>query len=671
MVPTPTIRSASNPLNLIALVIVVGVLYVMRDVCIPFILAVLLTFVLSPVVGQLQKWRVSRVPAVFMVGGLLLATLGFGGWLVGGQLVSLAEKLPQYQANVHEKFKSFQTSPGGVVDRVNHSLNSLLKEVETIGSKSAAPAGAASPAKPDAAGPTTAPIEVAVVEPKASKVVAIESLLMGALSPVTTFGIVSILSLFMLIRQEDVRDRAIRLLGGGQLHVATQALDEAGQRVSRYLIAQLIINAAFGLCIVVGLYCIGVPYSLMWGLLAACARFVPFFGAPISAIGPVGMAFATTPGWSVVVMTIVLFAVLELVIANLVEPLLYGSNTRISPLAIIVSAIFWSWLWGPVGLLLSTPLTVCLVVIGWHVPRLRFLSVLLGDEPALAPEARFYQRLLAADQAEAWEIAEHKLRDSSLVELYDTLIIPALILAEEDRNHGNLDDSHEKYIFQSVRDLLEDLAERPVEKPAPVSAPVESAAVTARAAIGSEAGDDAAQGASHPSSVVRAPKVLCIPANDEADEMAAIMLSHLLIQRGIRVEVISCKTLAGERLELVKEQEATLVCVSAVPPEATRHARFMCKRLSSVYPTLKIVAGLWHTPDEPMTLQHKMPAGLASAVVTSLAAASERIAALANHETYRTDEQADAPIAAASMASNPSANRALPKTREDLLVLHV
>jgi len=389
MVPNPLIRNAPNPLNLLAPIIIVGVLYFTRAVCIPFVLAILLSFVLSPVVSRLQTWHLPRVPAVFLVMTLLLVLVGLCAWLVEGQLVSLAEKLPQYQANVHEKLKSFQTTPGGVLDRLNWTLDTYSREIESIGGE--APESATSRPQADTTAPTTQPIAVAVVKPQTSRVAAIQNMVLSVAGPIMNVGIVLILVLFMLIRQEDVRDRAIRLLSGGQLHVATQALDDAGKRVSRYLLVQFIINVSFGVCIGVGLYFIGVPYFVLWGLLAAGMRFVPYFGAPISALAPLMLAFAALPGWTAVVLTLVLFVGLELALANLAEPWLYGAHTQISPLAIVASAIFWSWLWGPIGLLLSMPLTVCLVVIGRHVPRLQFLSVILGDEPVLAPEARFYQ----------------------------------------------------------------------------------------------------------------------------------------------------------------------------------------------------------------------------------------------------------------------------------------
>ena len=420
--------------------------------------------------------------------------------------------------------------------------------------------------------------------------------------------------------------------------------------MSRYLLIQLIINTSFGACIAVGLYFIGVPYCLLWGVLAAGLRFVPYFGAPISAVAPLLMAFAATSGWTAVILTIVLYAALELSIANFVEPWLYGANTRISPLAILASAVFWSWLWGPIGLLLSTPLTVCLVVIGRHVPRLRYLSVLLGDEPVLVPR-RFYQRLLAGDQAEAWEIAEEKLRVSSLAELYDTVLIPGLILAEEDRHREELDATREKYIFQSIRDLLEDLAERPLEAPTPL-AEADDTPVTQRVAIGAEPGDAARKAPEEPPAG-KMLKVLCLPANDEADEMGAIMLSHLLVRRGMKAEALSFSTLAGERLEVVGEKEVGLVCVSVVPPEGLRHARYLCKRLRARYPGLKIVAGLWR---ETGDMEGKLPAGLADEVVTSLGSAVERIGALASLEAFRTDGGAG-PNAAAGTWTGAGAER--------------
>ncbi len=663
MPPAATIRTRANPVNFLVLIAVVAVLYFTRDVCIPFVLAILVTFVLSPVVRLIQKrLRFPRVLAVFLVVGAALAIFISGAWLVGGQLVSLAEKLPAYQANVHEKMKSFHTSPGGVIDRVNHTIDSYSHELEGIGSDGpatdgdSAPAASQSAARSESAAatatapatlttdtnPATQPIPVAIVRTAPpSKLGVFETLLSGVMGPVTTFFIVMILALFMLIRHEDVRDRAIRLLSGGQWKVATQALDDAGARVSRYLLVQLIVNLTFGVCICLGLTVIGIPYALLWGFAAACLRFVPYFGGPMAAIPPLVMGFAAMPGWGAVIWTLILFAGLEITIANFIAPWLYGSSTKISPLAIIASAIFWSWLWGPVGLLLSTPMTVVLVVIGQHVPPLWFLNVLLGDEPVLTPDVRFYQRLLATDQAEAWEIAEQKLQESSLAQLYDQVVLPGMVLAEEDRHANTLDEAREKYIFQSIRDLLEDLGQRPAAAPLPVTAEDGKAVVTERASIGVDGAGDQ-EGEDHgpvaaigkiPSDAM--PSILCIPANDEADEMGALMLSQLLAQRGIEAEVVSYKTLAGEVLEIVKQRRARLVCVSAVPPHALRHARYLCKRLRGRFPDLKIFAGVWHS--ETQALDETLPQELADGTEKNLAAAADKIIAMASLEKFRTD----------------------------------
>jgi len=624
----------TSPMNLIALVLVVAVLYFTRDVCVPFILAILLSFMLSPIVSWLRRWGLPRVPAAIGVMALLLLVLGLCGWLVGGQLIGLTEKLPQYQATVHEKLKSFQTAPGGLMDRLNRTFESYAHEFESIGTDT--------PTKdligvPTQTSPAIAAGTTVVAPTPISKVAVIERVLLGMVSPITTCGVILILSLFLLIRQEDVRDRAIRLLGGGQLQVATKALDDAGARVSRFLLIQIIVNVSFGVCIGVGLFFIGVPYCLLWGLLASALRFVPYFGAPIAAVAPLFMAFAAVPGWTAVILTLVLFAVMELSIANVVEPWLYGAHARVSPLAIVASAIFWSWLWGPIGLLLSMPLTVCLVVVGQHVPRLSFLSVLLGDEPALTPEVRFYQRLLARDEAEAWELADARLKETSLEDLYDNVLIPALILAKEDRHRQELDDTRASSLFQSMRDLLEDLAGRSI--PAPVTVvPEREADVTARVSVEVEAAPGAATAPPVATAeVAPLPKVLCIPAHDEADELAAIMLAQLLGRQGLSAEVVSFNTLASERIAAVAAREAGLVCVSALPPQALLRARYLCTRLCAQHPKLKLIAGLWHDSAAPVLAAARLPEVTADGVTTTLAAAVARIAALARHEAFRTD----------------------------------
>jgi hypothetical protein len=381
--------------------------------------------------------------------------------------------------------------------------------------------------------------------------------------------------IFMLLQQEDLRDRVIRLVGWRQLNVTTKALDEAGQRMSRYLLAQLVVNGAYGILATIALYFLGVPNPILWGVLAALLRYIPYLGIWIAALMPAAVVFAIEPGWIKPVAVFGIYVGVDLLMYNFVEPLVYGNTTGLTPLAILVAAVFWAWLWGPVGLLLATPLTVCLAVLGRYVPSLRFLGVLLSDEEVLTPEKRFYQRLLASDVEEAAEVVEEFLKGKSLEELYDAVIVPALGLAEEDCLSGQLDDEQQDFVFHNARLLVEDIAPRAHD-------------IIAGGNGSKHRGDGQApvrDGAS-------APRVLSLPAHGEADEIAALMLGQLLEARGISAKTVSASALASERLEEAAGERIEVVCVSTVAPDGCLHARYLCKRLREQFPDLRIVAAI-------------------------------------------------------------------------------
>lgn len=613
MPKTSAARGSHGIPGFLTFVLVVVVLYLAREVCIPLALAVLLSFMLRPVVNRLQGLGLRRVPAVLVVLALALAIAGSAGWLVANQLIGLADALPQYQATTHDKLQAFHARPGGLMDRLNRTLVSYSGELESIASQPSS-----RPAESQSAEPV-APlrVEVTLAKPQRSGLELLEALSLRAIGPLGSGLVVAILTFFMLVQWQDVRDRAIRLIGAGQLRLTTTAMEDASLRVSRYLLLQLAVNSLFGLCCGIGLYFIGIPYYVLWGVLAAGLRFVPYFGAPAAALFPLTMAFAAIPGFREMWLTVALYAVLELSISNFVEPWLYGASTGISPLAIVGSALFWTFLWGPLGLLLSTPLTVCLVVIGRHVPKLSFLNVIFGDEPVLTPAARFYQRLLAVDHEEAAEMAEELFKSSSLVDLYDSLIIPALVLAEQDRHRGDLDAAQADFIFQSIRDLVDDMAGRPD-------------------VAGAAAGPPEAAPREQEQPPAARVTVLCVPAKDQADELAALMLAGLLRREGLRVEVTSSEMLTGGHAHTIEKLKSGLVCVSAVPPLALLHARYMCMRLRSQYPDLKLVVGLWQSRTDLEKLKAKLPVSLVEHTVLTLADAVTCIAAMARSESARS-----------------------------------
>lgn len=428
-------------------------------------------------------------------------------------------------------------------------------------------------------------------------------------------GLVVLLVVFVLLRREDLRDRFIHLVGRSQLTLTTQALEDAGSRVSRFLLTQLFVNVAFGIPISIGLYLIGVLNAILWGILATFLRFIPYTGAWSAAAAPIGLSLAISPNWMALFLTVSLFVALELFVNNVVEPWIYGKNTGVSSVAVLVSAVFWTWLWGPIGLLLATPLTVCLLVIGKHVPQLAFLDILLGNKEALDLKTRVYQRLLAGDQEEAAELLVTDLEKRPLVEVYDAVIVPALALAEIHWHRSELDDSKHQFILQGLRASIEELGEAAavVKTAEPASSPV-------------------LRSGSPPV------RILCLPAHDEADEMAQLMLAQLLEADGRVVQTVSVTTLVGEMVELVDQREADIVCISSTPPAALMHARYLCKRLRARFPEARIVVGLWNSRGDLTKAKERIGCGEAIYVVGTLADAREQVRQLAHATGLRREE---------------------------------
>jgi hypothetical protein len=376
--------------------------------------------------------------------------------------------------------------------------------------------------------------------------------------------------------------------------MTTQALDDAARRVSRYLVMQLAVNAMYGTLVGVGLLLIGVPHPLVWAVLATLLRFIPYVGPWIAAAGPALLAIGVAPGWGKFALTLGLYAVLELVAANIVEPFLYGSSTGISAIAILVAAVFWTWLWGPIGLLLSTPLTVCVVVVGRYVPHLEFLGILFGDEPALSSAQRFYQRMIAMNAEDAAQLTEQLLKDQSVVDVYDNVIIPAMSLAEEGRHAGFLDSATEVYFLENTRELVDEIGSR---------------------------GDSA------PSENRSAAKVICLPAKDAADELACQMFAQLL--PGIEVRVMPLGISSDDLFQAICTARPDVVCISGVPPQATRHVAVRCRHLRRLCPDITIMAAVWSDGDLT-SVRSRIPVSEANHVVCTLKQAIDYISDVAN-----------------------------------------
>jgi predicted PurR-regulated permease PerM len=545
--------------------IVLALLYFGRAVLIPLALSVLLTFLLAPVVTALQRRGLPRIPAVVFVVACAFVIFAAIGWIVVLQATTLVDDLPLYQANLDEKIAMLRSmSEGGLVEKIQVAVDRIRERFEE-------------PPDPESAAALEAlkeiegkPQPVEIVEPdEVFNLAAVWALAAPLLEPIATAALVMVLVIFLLIRREDMRDRLISLVGHGRLTLTTKALDEAGYRISRYLLMQLIINSSFGASVAFGLFLIGVPYAALWGFLAAVLRYIPYLGPWLAAILPLALSILVTRGWATPLTVMGLFVVLEVVNNMFLEPWLYGRNVGVSDAAAIVAVAFWTWLWGPIGLVLAFPLTVCLVVIGRYVPFLRFLDVLLSDQPALDPHVGFYQRLLARDEDEASDIAEEKLKQSSLAEVYDDVLTPALSYGRRDRANDLIDDHEQRTMLAAISEIASELAEQSRSTEAPSNS--EPAAEADLPAIG----------------------VLACPARDEADETALHLLAQTIDAEKCTLEVIAPSLLATEVAALVNRKQFKLVCIGALPPGGLAHARYLCKRLRISCPDTKIVVGRW------------------------------------------------------------------------------
>ncbi|HYF54422.1 MAG TPA: AI-2E family transporter, partial [Salinarimonas sp.] len=456
--PTNTVQPPEGPsiaslMSLAVGVVTVAALSFGREVFIPIVLAILLSFVLAPLVDLLRRFYLPRVPAVVAAVLLALGIVLSLGTVIGLQVASLATDLPRYESTIRAKVSTVQEGPlGRFADRLRNMGRSVR---EATGE--AKPAEAPAPS-PSAAPEPPPPVPVQVSEKEATPLELAQRFILPVLHPLATIGIVFVIVVFILMQREDLRDRLIRLFGARDLHRTTVAMDDAAQRLSRYYLIQLGLNGAFGLFTALGLWAIGVPSPFLWGIITALMRFVPYVGSVLAAAGPVALAAAVDPGWTMAFWTIALFAIGEPLMGHVVEPLVYGQSTGLSPFAVVVSAIFWTWLWGPIGLILATPVTLCLVVLGRHVERLEFLDVLLGDRPALTPAENFYQRMLAGDPDEAEEYAEQLLKERSLSSYYDEVALKGLQLAANDALRGVLPRSSLEQMREAVASLVADLS---------------------------------------------------------------------------------------------------------------------------------------------------------------------------------------------------------------------
>jgi predicted PurR-regulated permease PerM len=604
--------SSLNPLIWLAGVILF--LYFARPILIPLALALTLNFLLTPMVMWLQKFSLRRGPAVALVVLIFTAVVGGMGWVVAGQLLQVASDLPQYRENIRNKIEALHLPPGSALGRAAESV----KEIDLDFS---APAGggktntqaSSKPVFPQA----QSVIPVQVVTPPATGLRYLSQLLKPLLQPLSTAGMVLIFTVFILINQEDLRDRFLRLAGVGQLHAMTLALNDATQRVSRYLVLQLLVNACYGLCFGIGVFLIGIPNALLWGVIAGLFRIVPYVGALSATAFPLILALAIFQGWGPPVLLILLFALLELIASNVVEPWLYGAHTGISSLALLVTTVFWTMLWGWAGLVLAVPLTVCVIVLGRYVPRMSFLHVLLGDETALSIEAQFYQRLLALDQEDARSIAINYLKSNSLLSLYDRVLIPALALSEQDRHKGALDERRESFLFLSTSEIISELALHPPEEVVSKPRRLMPRWRPSRPSV--------LPAASHADPVPHSSRIFCLAANDRADEITSLMLAQLLERAGHGVISLPVESSLEDVLKQLPPEPQDVICISALPPFAFAQAASLSQRVRLHLPEIKILAGVWGFAGDASKAQQRFGGARPDAIVSTLAQAVDQI----------------------------------------------
>ena len=563
------VSSASRPRasSLIALLITAGVLYLAQEVLIPLALAILFSFLLAPAVRRLEQWKVGRVPSA-----LIVALLGFGVvFAVAGvaamQAVSLAGKLPEYRHNIVQKIHSLRhPKKDSNIGKAAEAIKDIEKE--------------AAPERPP----------VPVKETPATPLQAFAQFVAPVATPLAMTLAVIVFTILFLLNRENMRDRVIALLGPSRIHVMTKAMAEASYRVSQYLMTQVLVNAMFGIPFGIALYFIGIPNAALFGLLGFVLRFIPYIGVWIAMAMPALLAFAISDGWSPVIWTLGVFFALESVLAYVIEPWLYGKSAGLSPIAIILAVVFWTWLWGPVGLLLATPLTVCVAVMGRYIPEFGYLNMLLGVEPVLSPEERFYQRLVALDHEEAGDVLEQYVTTHGIARTFDEVVIPALSLAERDRQKGALEPARERYIYESIRRIVEDLE-------------YEAAA---------------ANGAS-----------LCIvPAHDDADHLAATMVARLL--PAAKTAVLAPPAKPAEVAEIVAQKRCVAILISAVPPHTARYAGELARRLRRQVPGVKIAVGLWGAGENAARVKERLEKLGVDEVITTVSQAADTVRQLAS-----------------------------------------
>ncbi|MFK4499217.1 putative PurR-regulated permease PerM [Bradyrhizobium japonicum] len=602
-------------------VIIISMLYFGRDIFVPVALAILLSFVLAPLVGILQRIHVPRGLAVVSVVILAFTLIFAMGSLLATQLTQLAGDLPRYQSTISEKIQSFRDTKAGrgTLERASDMLKDLSKELDKPKDAPSA-RGSGSVAGFNTPAPLT-PVPVEVRQPDPGALESLRTLISPLVHPLATTGIIIIFVIFILLQREDLRNRLIRLAGSSDLQRTTAALDDAASRLSRLFLTQLILNGAFGVVIGIGLWLIGIPSAILWGILAAALRFVPYIGAVIAGAFPLALAVAIDPGWSMLLWTLALFLVVEPVVGHVIEPMVYGHSTGLSPVAVVVSATFWTALWGPIGLVLATPLTVCLVVLGRHVERLEFLDVMFGDRPALSPPEIFYQRMLAGDPTEAAEKAEEFLKERSLASYYDEVALKGLQLAQADAERGALDQERLTKIRDAVNEFASDLSDQEDRPPAKSNSTTDAEASSAVESVAENATNETLpilSKESLPPGWQGEHPVLCVAGRSRIDEAAAIMLAQLSTTHGLAARVEGAEALSTTNVFRLDTTGVAIVCLVYLDAIGPAHMRYSVRRLRRKLPKATIILGCWVKEIDPAALELLREGAKADLVAASL-----------------------------------------------------
>jgi predicted PurR-regulated permease PerM len=583
---------------LLAFLASLAFLYFGRPVLLPLALAVLISLALSPLVSLVGRRGIRRIPAVLLVTGVILVALGCIAWNMMGQLADLADRLPEYRRNIHGKMEALRGSTPGLLRRFLESVQDLGHEISR---------GKPSPEKPELP-------KVEVVAPTLLPLQFMGGVLSSGVTSLGSAAVVVLLIIFLLVYQTDLRDRLTHLAGVTRVQVTLRMVEEAASHTSRYLLLQTAINAVYGAAFTLGMFSLGVPNAILWGALGFLLRYVPYLGPFLASILPIALSAVVFEGWSRPLLVAGFLIVLELVIGNGVEPVIYGKGTGLSPIAVVLSAMFWTCLWGGPGLILAVPITSSLATLGRHVRPLRFLNVLLGNEPNLEPEFRLYHRLLAGDVDAALDLVDEFGKGRTLGLIYDELLVPALALAEQNRHLDGGEDSWSPVFLEGMRSILGELEDR-------------SRHLAAKGGAG---------GSADPASV------LIVPVADEADGLCARMLGGLLSHQGLPSRILDVSTTTGDKAEQVERSNPDILCLSAIPLAAVLQTRYLLKRIRSRSTSAEILVGLWNLKEDPEAVSARVSGEERVRVLVTLGEASREIQEMATAYKLRAKDSASA-----------------------------